>query len=660
MKTRISFFAFVLLFILTLSLFTPGVASAQEGTPPTSEPVSSGDVAETDDLPVTPEPAGTEVPVQETIEPVPSIETETVAEVAQALGEADAVLLGEDGDPIVLATQEAAEVIAGSDPYFFNGTTWVGYSTSGICPAVVTVCNTSSTPFQAAIDAALAGTTIYVETGTYAEQLVIDHSLTLVGNGSLNTFINAPAVLAAGTNGERSIITITGAATSVDFSGFTVSGPGSSGCNSINYGIFVRDGANANIHDNVVTDIRDNPLGGCQNGIAIGVGRTAYGTTGTATIEDNTITDFQKGAIVVDNTGSDATIDGNTISGAGPISTIAQNGIQISRGATAEVTDNTISGFDYLIPDAGYPWTSAGILLYQPGETLVDGNTVTDSNIGIYDYQSSNVVISNNTVSESCSDEVGGGPCEHDGWGIYSAQSTNLEITDNTITDNVIGVGVNNSNGVITGNLFDGNDTGMVNYGSSTVDATYNCWGSDSGPTNAANLGGSGDVAGDNIIFDPWECAPVSTPAPTTGEEKEKASAPSDGMIPVTGRQMMQIECNNTSAVYEIDDVRVIFNGLCGYSVVIDNVTEDALPGGIDDANQLIRGLSITLLKGTRAVNVMPLSASIQISYIEPEMEASVLEWKETEWSELVTSAADDRLLAELTLPNTFVVMVTQ
>jgi parallel beta-helix repeat protein len=649
MKFKTALFSFVLLFTFVTSFLTPSVALADGEVPPTSEPALPETGDDTSDLPeVIPSP----------MEESPASETETVAEVVEILAEADAVLITEGGEALPLVTEQAAEVIEGSDPYFFNGVEWVGYSASGVCPAIVTTCNTSSTPFQAAINAASSGTTIYVEAGTYTEQLVIDHSLIIVGNGSLNTFIDAPAVLNTGTNGERSIITITGATTLVELSGFTVQGPGGGGCNSINYGIFVRDGANANIHDNVITDIRDDPLGGCQNGIAIGVGRAVYGTTGSATIEDNTIEDFQKGGIVVDNVGSDATITDNTISGIGPTSTIAQNGIQISRGATSEVTDNTISDLDYLVPSGGTAWTSAGILLYQPGTTLVDGNTISNSNVGIYDYQSTNTIISENTVSGSCSDEAGGTPCEHDGWGVYTYQSTNLELTDNTIVDNVIGVGVNNSTGTISGNLFDGNDTGMVNYGSSTVDATNNCWGSDSGPTNASNPGGTGDVAGGNILFDPWECTPASSTG--NGSGSTTVSVPSTNIIPVTGGQRIPLGCEGSSSVLELNEVRVVFTGLCGYEVVIDMVNENALPAGIGDQNKLLNGMSITLLKGDQPVNIMPANASIQVSYIKTDASISVFEWSKGGWSQLVISNMDDRLLADLTLPNTFVVMVSE
>ena len=178
---------------------------------------------------------------------------------------------------------------------------------------------------------------------------------------------------------------IGGSGVEVELTGFTVSGPGPAACGSIAAGIVVRDGANANIHDNTVQDVRDSTFSGCQNGIAILVGRNSWTTTGTATIANNTIVGYQKGGIVVDNTGSSATITNNIVTGAGTTDVTAQNGIQISRGATATLSGNTVTGNSYYkASDTTYSWGAAGLLLYQAGAvSLTGGNTITgnDQNI---------------------------------------------------------------------------------------------------------------------------------------------------------------------------------------------------------------------------------------------------------------------------------------
>src|SRR6266480_4502779 len=184
--------------------------------------------------------------------------------------------------------------------------------------------------------------------------------------------LQAAPTLPAGGN----IVTIQGTGVSVDFSGFTVNGPGASGCGSINAGIQVRDHANAAIHDNTVSDIRDEPLSGCQNGRAIRIGETASPASGTVT--RNTVVGYQKNGIDLRNCGTAATISDNTIVGAGPTPLIAQNGmVVVSAGAT--IQGNTVTGNACDHPSCGpdpiNDTQSTGVLLLfaQAGST-VSGN----------------------------------------------------------------------------------------------------------------------------------------------------------------------------------------------------------------------------------------------------------------------------------------------
>ena len=238
--------------------------------------------------------------------------------------------------------------------------------------------------------ATTTGDIIEVSPGTYNELVTIDKSIHLRGKTGEtdNTFIMPSASLPVASDPLSNIITVTGTGVNAEISGFTVKGPGPTNCGSIGRGIFVLDGATANIHDNKILDIRDNaaPLSGCQTGIAIQVGRNALGTSGTATIANNIITGYQKGAIVVDNTGSSAIITGNTITGIRTTAITAQNGIQISRGATATISNNTVSGNSYNASSV-WDWGACGILLYQSGAVaLTGGNTLSDNDNNYYAY----------------------------------------------------------------------------------------------------------------------------------------------------------------------------------------------------------------------------------------------------------------------------------
>ncbi len=244
---------------------------------------------------------------------------------------------------------------------------------------------------QAAINATetQVGHTIELCPGTFNETVTINKSIHLKGQAgqTATTIIAPPSTLPAASDPLSSIVIVSGSGVNAEISGLTIQGPGPSGCGSMGRGIFVRDGAYANIHDNRILDIRDNPFSGCQNGIAVQVGRMAYGTTGTATIANNLITGYQKGAIVVDNTLSSATISGNTITGAGTTAVTAQNGIQISRGATATISGNTVSGNSFHLTGNSSDWGACGILLYQSGAVaLTGGNTLSGNDNNYYAY----------------------------------------------------------------------------------------------------------------------------------------------------------------------------------------------------------------------------------------------------------------------------------
>ncbi len=60
-------------------------------------------------------------------------------------------------------------------------------------------------------------------------------------------------------------------------------------------------------------------------------------------LSGSTLTNYQKNGVVVSGSGASVTVQNNTVNGLGKIDSIAQNGIQISFGATATVSGNTVS-----------------------------------------------------------------------------------------------------------------------------------------------------------------------------------------------------------------------------------------------------------------------------------------------------------------------------
>jgi Right handed beta helix region len=272
------------------------------------------------------------------------------------------------------------------------------------------------TTVQSAVNAASPGDTVYLcGTTPFREQVIITKSITLTGDSGAT--IAAPSTWAPsagalppqfasdGLFAPQALVVAWGHGVHVTISGLTVSGPlpGNSSCGDEEYGILVIDGASAQISQDTVTDIRDanSSLYGCQFGVGIELGSESWPTpsfsskvvdfTGTGTITHTTISGYQKNGIVVDGPGSFAQVSDNAVTGAGPAGAlgqiIAQNGIQVSDGASGKVTGNTVSANQY----SGTGFASAdGILVFGgcgfgslAKNVSVTGNTLVNNDIGV-------------------------------------------------------------------------------------------------------------------------------------------------------------------------------------------------------------------------------------------------------------------------------------
>jgi hypothetical protein len=268
--------------------------------------------------------------------------------------------------------------------------------------------NAQFSSIQDAVTAASPGAMIKVCRGTYTEQVTIPagkDGLTLYSVPDLQAVIKAPMVMAL----PKAIVRINGAQ-NVTIRHFTISGPGTGGCDSIRYGVRVDDGGSALITDNHITKIRDTGLSGCQNGVGVLIGRNLECTLGFGTVVHNLIDDYQKGGVVVDGElasdcsgvlaptttsdvpSSNAEVAYNEIDGIGPTGSIAQNGIQVSRGAIANVHHNVVKDNIYM-PTTFF--SDDGILLYQDlsSQTTIHHNDVYHNNDGIGLYTTSNIEV---------------------------------------------------------------------------------------------------------------------------------------------------------------------------------------------------------------------------------------------------------------------------
>jgi parallel beta helix pectate lyase-like protein len=142
------------------------------------------------------------------------------------------------------------------------------------------------------------------------------------------------------------------------------------------YGV-VADGAAVNVTNSSIHDIGETPFNGSQHGVGVlytTIHQTGPDTTNpaTGTLSGSTITRYQKNGVVVSGNNAAVTVQNNTVTGNGPVDYIAQNGIQISFGATASVIGNTVSGHFYTPATV----TACGLLYFQAGGVKQKSNTL--------------------------------------------------------------------------------------------------------------------------------------------------------------------------------------------------------------------------------------------------------------------------------------------
>lgn len=301
-------------------------------------------------------------------------------------------------------------------------------------------CSTAAfSTVQSAVDATGGHGQVYLcGTVPYDESVVIqDKQVDL--SGDPGAAIQAPADASApttyfssrGLETPNSVLTIIGDV-NVHVDGLTIEGPFVNvGCGGDDFGVLAIGGANAQLKDDSVLNIEaqdQTDLGGCQYGVGIQVGREYWPNTsggfnvedfvGQAQIQDTTVSGYQKNGITVDGPGSQAQIQGSTVDGGGQTAVIARNGIQISRGATGQVHNNSINNNEYTGP-GGFA-SATGVLVYGGcGDPLATNVQVHDNSLTNND---SGVVLANYTADPNC---------------VASATTpTNDQVHDNVIAKN--------------------------------------------------------------------------------------------------------------------------------------------------------------------------------------------------------------------------------
>lgn len=228
----------------------------------------------------------------------------------------------------------------------------------------------------------VSGSTVNVMPGTYEEQVVVNGlNVVLQGSGKATTFIRSPVTLAtaftSSGNPHKPIVAALHAA-DVEVRDFTIDGLGRGNVNNRMDGVAFWDAGGKVVNCDIL-EIRDTPLSGVQHGVGV----YAYNdTNGPYSIEVGgcTIADYQKNAMALSGAGLTVNVHDCSTVGAGSTSITAQNGIQVSYGASGSVSNCSMTAMRY----APGSTVAAGLLLYQGGSFAVTGISLVDVQESVY------------------------------------------------------------------------------------------------------------------------------------------------------------------------------------------------------------------------------------------------------------------------------------
>lgn len=314
--------------------------------------------------------------------------------------------------------------------------------------------NAAFSKIQDAVDAATPGAVIRVCPGNYAEQVAIHKPLTIAADSG--------AVLMPETMKQNTTSLLDGSplvaailvtdTTDVTIEGLIVDGAnnGVAQCSPRLFGIAFQNASGEISHVAIRNFKLGKSLGGCQSGTGIFV-QSGGGGISNVEIEKSTIHDFQKNGITADEVGTQVSVHGNVVTGIGPTSGAAQNGIQIGFGAGGAISNNTVTNnlWSPCIAVDTCPAVATNILVTQSDGVEVTDNRAGTSQVGIFVHGNQGLVARNETFASSVFDgiriEGDGNRVRHNRVfngaesGIFVAGNNNM-VEHNRITEAAVGI----------------------------------------------------------------------------------------------------------------------------------------------------------------------------------------------------------------------------
>ncbi len=255
-----------------------------------------------------------------------------------------------------------------------------------------------------AIDMASVSADIYIDAGTYAEQVQIAKSLNIIGLDRSKTIIQAPEaslMTSVAWKASHPVIYASGNSNTVNISKITIDGNNGRSVNWFIGALYYE--ANGTITDCRITGIHDaGNFSGAQMGHAFYATHAENTTlTQTITVSNNLIDDYQKGGIYIREPGTMATVTGNTVTGQNTAGITGQVGIMYMLGASGNLTGNTV--LNNIWNQVEYPHTglATGIWLYKAANCVVSSNNLTGNEIGINSTLSTGVTYNPNSFADN-------------------------------------------------------------------------------------------------------------------------------------------------------------------------------------------------------------------------------------------------------------------
>jgi Right handed beta helix region len=323
------------------------------------------------------------------------------------------------------------------------------------------LCPTATfTMIQAAVNAAKPGDIIRICAGTYDEQVIISTELLLQADNGVVVKPVAVSANATGPTGDSiAAIILAQNSLNVQLEGFIVDGSanGIMDCSPRLIGILYQDASGIVSHNEIRHMRLVSSLDGCQSGNAIEVESSGSGHA-SVTITNNTVDTYQKNGITANESGTQVSINENTVTGVGPTVGAAQNGIQIGFGAQGTITSNSIADNIYApcMSTSVCPANAAGILIYQSDGIHMEHNVLGANQVGIF-VAANDAVVGSSTIFHSVALD-----------GIALVGNGNTASGNDVSNSDDAAVFIQGNTNTVSGNVFTGATVGILKISGST------------------------------------------------------------------------------------------------------------------------------------------------------------------------------------------------